>query len=135
MIFMNELKTMNSVHLEKYGVDVKRYLTYAEIQSIVDTTKALDSWAERQINIDMCVLMYATDMSIEDIERIGHDALLQSGLIDEVKNTLYNYVDIMDALEYTESTKRALAQIIRKLPEYTKQLEDVMAKNGKASIQ
>ena len=79
--------------------------------------------------------MYATDMSIEDIERIGHDALLQSGLIDEVKNALYNYVDIMDALEYTESTKRALAQIIRKLPEYTKQLEDVMAKNGKASIQ
>lgn len=132
---MNELKTMDSVHLEKYGVDVKRYLTYAEIQSIVDTTKALDSWAERQTNIDMCVLMYATDMSIEDIERIGHDALLQSGLIDEVKNALYNYVDIMDALEYTESTKRALAQIIRKLPEYTKQLEDVMAKNGKASIQ
>ena len=79
--------------------------------------------------------MYATDMSNEDIERIGHDALLQSGLIDEVKNALYNYVDIMDALEYTESTKRALAQIIRKLPEYTKQLEDVMAKNGKASIQ
>lgn len=132
---MNELKTMDSVHLEKYGVNVKRYLTYAEIQSIIDTTKALDSWSERQTNIDMCVLMYATDMSIEDIERIGHDALLQSGLIDEVKNALYNYVDIMDALEYTESTKRALAQIIRKLPEYTKQLEDVMAKNGKASIQ
>lgn len=132
---MNELKTMDSVHLDKYGVDVKRYLTYAEIQSIVDTTKALDRWAERQTNIDMCVLMYATDMSIDDIERIGHDALLQSGLIDEVKNALYNYVDIMDALEYTESTKRALAQIIRKLPEYTKQLEDVMAKNGKASIQ
>ena len=132
---MNELKTMDSVHLDKYGVDVKRYLTYAEIQSIIDTTKALDRWAERQTNIDMCVLMYATDMSIDDIERIGHDALLQSGLIDEVKNALYNYVDIMDALEYTESTKRALSQIIRKLPEYTKQLEDVMAKNGKASIQ
>lgn len=130
---MNELKVMDSVHLEKYGVDAKRYLTYAEIQSIVDTTKTLDSWSERQTNIDMCVLMYATDMSIEDIERIGHDALLQSGLIDEVKNALYNYVDIMDALEYTESTKRALAQIIRKLPEYTKQFEDVMAKSGKAS--
>lgn len=132
---MNELKIMDSVHLDKYGVNVKRYLTYAEIQSIVDTTKTLDNWSERQANIDMCVLMYATDMTVEDIERLGHNALLQSGLIDEVKNALYNYVDIMDALEYTESTKRALAQIIRKLPEYTKQLEDVMAKNGKASIQ
>ena len=129
---MNELKIMDSVHLDKYGVNVKRYLTYAEI---LDTTKTLDNWSERQANIDMCVLMYATDMTVEDIERLGHNALLQSGLIDEVKNALYNYVDIMDALEYTESTKRALAQIIRKLPEYTKQLEDVMAKNGKASIQ
>ena len=132
---MKELKVADSTYLDEYDVTVKRYLTYDEIQSIVDTTKTLDSWAERQANIDMCVLMYATDMSIEDIERIGHDTLLQSGLIGQVSLCVKNYWDIQDALEYTESTKRALAQIIRKLPEYTKQLEDVMAKNGKTSGQ
>lgn len=122
---MKEIKIQETIQLEDYGVTVNPYLTYAQIQQIVDGVKTMDNWAERQINIDVGILYHATDMGKEKIEEIGHDVLLKSGLIDEVKARVKNVGQIYKAIEYTESTQRALAQIIKQLPELSKKLEKV----------
>ena len=56
------------VEIKEYGIKVNQYLTYSQIQSIVDGLKKLDSWAERQQSIDMCMLYFATDLKKEEIE-------------------------------------------------------------------
>ena len=56
------------VEIEEYGIKVNQYLTYSQIQSIVDGLKKLDSWAERQQSIDMCILYFATDLKKEEME-------------------------------------------------------------------
>lgn len=127
---MKEIKAMDKVYLEEYDVHVDPYLTYAQIQAIVNGVKGLDSWAEREQNIDMCVLAFATDIPTEKLEELGHDALLQSGLINAVMLEIKNLYDVYEAIGYTESTKRALAQIIKALPKYQEQLDAVVKKYG-----
>lgn len=130
---MKEIKAMDKVYLDEYDVYVNPYLTYAQIQAIVNGVKSLDSWAEREQNIDMCVLAFATDIPTEKLEELGHDALLQSGLINAVCGEIKNLFSVYEAIEYTESTKRALAQIIKALPKYQEQLDTVVKKYGKPS--
>ena len=130
---MKEIKAMDKVYLEEFDVYVNPYLTYAQIQAIVNGVKGLDSWAEREQNIDMCVLAFATDIPTEKLEEVGHDALLQSGLINAVCGEIKNLFSVHEAIEYTESTKRALAQIIKALPKYQEQLDAVVKKYGKPS--
>ena len=130
---MKEIKAMDKVYLEEFDVHVNPYLTYAQIQAIVNGVKGLDSWAEREQNIDMCVLAFATDIPTEKLEELGHDALLQSGLINAVCGEIKNLFSVYEAIEYTESTKRALAQIIKALPKYQEQFDDVVKKYGKPS--
>ena len=127
---MKDIKAMDKVYLEEYDVYVNPYLTYAQIQAIVNGVKSLDSWAEREQNIDMCVLAFATDIPTEKLEELGHDALLQSGLINAVCGEIKNLFSVYEAIEYTESTKRALAQIIKALPKYQEQLDAVVKKYG-----
>ena len=130
---MKEIKAMDKVYLEEFDVYVNPYLTYAQIQAIVNGVKGLDSWAEREQNIDMCVLAFATDIPTEKLEEVGHDALLQSGLINAVCGEIKNLFSVYEAIEYTESTKRALTQIIKALPKYQEQLDAVVKKYGKPS--
>lgn len=127
---MKELNNINSVYLEEYDVHVNPYLSYAEIQSIVDGTKKLDTWAEREQNIDMMILWFVTDIEKGNFEKYTHDDFLKSGLLHEVKSKVYNKSLIYTALNYTESTQRALAQILKELPKNLAPLEKVMTKYG-----
>lgn len=127
---MKEIKAMDKVYLEEYDVHVNPYLTYAQIQAIVNGVKGLDGWAEREQNIDMCVLAFATDIPTDKLEELGHDVLLQSGLINAVCGEIKNLFSVYEAIEYTESTKRALAQIVKALPKYQEQIDAVVKKYG-----
>ena len=130
---MKEIKAMDKVYLEEFDVYVNPYLTYAQIQAIVNGVKGLDSWAEREQNIDMCVLAFATDIPTEKLEELGHDALLQSGLINAVMLEIKNLRNVYEAIEYTESIKCLLTQVIKNLPDYQKQLDAMVKKYGNAT--
>lgn len=130
---MKEIKAMEPIYIEKYDVHVNPYLTYAQIQQIIDSTKKLDSWSERKQNIDMLVLYHATDIGKEKLEELGHDVLLQSGLIEAVERKLENGYLIEEGLDYTESIQRSLAQIAKELPKYMNPLQEVMNKYGDKS--
>lgn len=129
---MKEIKIENQVELYDFDIKVNTYLTYDQIQQIVNSVIKFDTWAERQQNIDMLILYHATDIGKDGIESYTHDEWLQSGIVDAVKNNIKNYNKIKEAIEYTESTQRALAQIIKRLPELTAPLEKVM-KRGKSN--
>lgn len=105
---------------------VHPYLTYAQIQNIVNGVCKFDSWADREQNMDILLLYHATNLTKEEIEEYGHEALLQSGIIDEVKANVKNFSQIREALSYTQSIEKSLAAISKQLPGIVK---DVM-KNG-----
>lgn len=116
---MVELKE-KVIHSNTYDIDIRQYLTYAQIQQIVNAIEATsgsdDSWSTRQTNIDMLVLFHATDISKEKLEEIGHEALLACGLIDEVNNTIVNLCQIYEAIGFTESMARVGFKFISQLP-------------------
>ena len=125
---MKELKAAERVYLEQYDVHVNRYLTLAQIQQIVNAIKVFDTWAEREQNKNMLVLYHATDIGKEALEASDYDLLQSSGLIDNVLDCIVNFYDIDKALDWTESTQRALAQIIKDgLPQIRKILENPKA--------
>lgn len=116
---MNIKKEIPTVYLNEYGVRVNKYLSYADIQNIVNSTLELaktkqennmiaDSWASRNQNIDMILLLCATDIPMEELEKTSHAVLLQSGLIDAVKGVIENYNRVEEAFKYTESWDKTL---------------------------
>ena len=112
---MVKIDKISNIHLKEFDIEVRPYLTYSQIQQIVNAVVKFDIWAERQQNIELLVLYHATDIGKEKIEEIDHDTFLQSGLIDAVKAQIKNINQIYEAIEYTESTSRALSQMAKML--------------------
>lgn len=102
---------------EKGKITVKPYLTYAQIQAICNAVSKFDSWAERQTQIDMLLLKFATNLTDTQIEKKGHEKFLCDGTIDFVKSQIKNLGQIDEALHYTESIQRAFAQILELMPD------------------
>lgn len=127
---MKEIKAMDKIYLKDYDVHVNPYLTYAQIQAIVNAVKQFNTWSARQQNIDMLVLHYATDIDKDELENYAHDHWLESGLIEEVDNRVRNIVEVYDALRYEESPMRVIMQIAKEMPEFSKKVDEVM-KNAK----
>lgn len=114
------------VEIKEYGIKVNQYLTYSQIQSIVDGLKKLDSWAERQQSIDMCILYFATDLKKEEIEAHDHDYWLKTGIIEAVNDKIENIYQLNEAIDYEESLKKAIVQISRELPRFSNKVDEVM---------
>lgn len=121
-------KEQFTVYLEDYDVTVNKYLTYADIQQIVNSTLKLaqtetkegiiaDNWASRNQNIDMVMLVCATDIPVEVLEKTSHAELLKSGLIDAVKKSIENYNQIEEAFKYTESWDKILIYFLQHIAE------------------
>lgn len=123
---MKEIKEFADEYVEDYGVHIKSYLTYSEIQAIANAATKFDTWAERNENIDILLIHFATDMDDKDIEELGHDKLLKSGLINIVKATVMNYNEIDEAIAFTESPMRLLTKIAKEMPEFSKRVDEVM---------
>lgn len=117
---------LQEVNLIEKEITVNPYLTYSQIQNIVNAVCQFDSWADREQNMDVLLLYYTTNLSKEDIEEYGHEALLQSGIIDEVRANVKNFGQIREAIAYTQSVEKSLAAISKQL---SKIVEDVK-KNG-----
>ena len=130
---MKEIKNIEKIYLEKFDIYVDPYLTYEQIQQIIRAIVSQEDWAVRQQIIDMLILYHLTDVSQEELEKVGHDDLLKSGLIDEVKAAVKNLNQIQDALDYTQSLPRALKQIADKLPEFKKIIQEAIVKNGRTN--
>lgn len=120
---MKEIVVKESVHLDNYDIDVQPYLTSGQIQSIATAVSQFDDWKDREQAVDMMLLYYVTNMGKEKIEEVGHDKLLCSGLIDEVKINVLNFWQIYKAIDYTESFNRMLIQISKKMPDLMAKLE------------
>lgn len=135
---MTEIKS-KIYHDDEFDIDINEYLTYAQIQQIVNAvikaSKENDSWSERQTNIDMLVLFHATNIGVEKLEEIGHEALLTSGLINRVNCRVMNLQKVYEAIDFTESWKRALYKLTTQLPEMAKSdaFKAALNKYGKSS--
>ena len=136
---MKEIKGKQTVYLEDYDITVNKYLTYAQVQQIANAVvgssadDSEDTWANRQTSIDMLMLYHATDITKEELEKVGHDDLLTSGLIQAVREQIKNYYEIFEAINYIEDNQRAIGKMLKSLPkilEETKGLQALMKKNG-----
>lgn len=131
---MKELKAIEPIYLEEFDVHVNPYLTLAQIQKIINAVKIFDTWSEREQNLDLLTLVYATDITPEEIEKIGHESLQASGLIDVVKSRIVNFYKVQEGIDYNESVQRGVNQIVNKLPEIVKPLAPLVNKVVKQGL-
>lgn len=129
---MKEIKNINKIYLDEFDIYVEAYLTYDQIQKISESIATQEDWAVRQQTMDMLILYYTTDISQEELEQVGHDDLLKSGVIDAVKNSIKNLNQVQEAIDYIQSPIKALKQFSDKLPELKKSLQEVI-NNGRTN--
>ena len=130
---MKELKPIEQIYLKEYDVFVNPYLTYAQIQQISNAMTLDWKWAEGQENLDMLVLFHVTNLTKEELENVGHEALFSSGLIEAVYKSIRNLDQLKDALDYKQSFARSMIQLIKQWPKTIQPLKEAIDKYERAS--
>lgn len=126
---MKELKELDPIYSQKFDIHIKPYLSLSQIQKIINEVLQVENFEERESIIDYLILCYATDIGQSKIDELGPDILLQSGLIDEVKNNIENLNKLFEGITYHESAGKALREISKKLPEdLNEMMKDVVHK-------
>ena len=126
---MKELKELEPIYLQNFDIKVYPYLSLSQIQKIINEVLLVDNFEERESIIDYLILCYATDIGQKKVDELGPDILLQSGLIDEVKNNIKNLNKLFEGITYHESAGKALREIAKKLPEdLNEMMKDVVHK-------
>lgn len=123
---MKELKGLKEKYLENYDVEVKQYLTFSQIQEIINNILQADTYEERENTINYFLLVFMTNIGKDIIDELGPDIFVESGLMNEVKSSIKNIDKLYEGITYHESTGKALREISKSLPIY---LEE-MKKNG-----
>ena len=121
---MKELKT-KTIHNDEYDVEINALLSATQIDKIAQEVINLKTYLEREQMICYLVLNYCTNIDKEAIEDADPDVIMQSGLWEAVKSSVYNFYEIEDAIKFYESPVRMLAEIADVLPDLTKQLQGV----------
>lgn len=121
---MKELKT-KTIHNDEYDVKINALLSATQIDKIAQEVIKLGTYLEREQMICYLVLNYCTNIDKEAIEDADPDVIVQSGLWEAVKSSVYNFYEIEDAIKFYESPVRMLAEIADVLPDLTKQLQGV----------
>ena len=109
---MIKLTKKETVYLPEFDVHVSTILTTAQIQQIANGVHTSDDWAQREANKIMLVLFHTTDIDEETLQSYDFDVIEQSGLAQAVIKEITNFDKIDEALEYMESTNRAVNQIL-----------------------
>lgn len=126
---MKELKELDHIYSQKFDININPYLSLSQIQKIINEVLQVENFEERESIIDYLILCYATDIGQSKIDELGPDILLQSGLIDEVKNNIENLNKLFEGITYHESAGKALREIAKKLPEdLNEMMKDVVHK-------
>ena len=121
---MKELKT-KTIHNDEYDIEINSLLSATHIDKIAQEVIKLGTYLEREQMICYLVLNYCTNIDKEAIEDADPDVIVQSGLWEAVKSSVYNFYEIEDAVKFYESPVRMLAEIANVLPDLTKQLQGV----------
>ena len=114
-------------------IKIENYLTYAQVQAIANSAKNAENWAEKQQDIDMLLMHYATDITDEELSEKGHDYWLKTGFIDKVKSSIVNYKDVDTAIAYEENPIRILIKISNEIPEFSKKMNELLEVSGNAN--
>ena len=123
-------KKIDSIYLEDFDVNVNPYLTYSQIQQIINAICKFETYSERKQSMDMLILYHATGIGKNRLENLGHDLLLQSGLIDSVMKEIKNLNEIHEGIKYTESVSHLIIQLSKRFPDVIKQIKEVAEEYG-----
>ena len=114
---MKELKELSSIYLKDFDVEVRPYLSLCQIQKIINEVLLVNNFEERESIIDYLILCYCTNIEQKRIDELGADIFIQSGLMDEIKNSIVNFDKLIEGIKYHESTGKALRMIAKNIPE------------------
>ena len=117
---------IKKVKLEEYDIEIDSYLTYAQVQQIVNSALHCENWAERQQTIDMLMLYHATNISLEELEKVGHDTLLKSGIIKAVQDNIKNYYQILQGIDFYNSWIKVLSDIVKQTPSTMEKIQKLV---------
>lgn len=110
---MIKLQYPEKVHLEKYDVDVKPYLTLEEIGVCINAMTQCDSYLSKVAAFDGCLLNFC----VSDIELDGtqYDVMLASGFMEAVRNTVKDVDYVWQCVAHEESVARSANEFIKEL--------------------
>lgn len=126
---MKELKPIDNIYLEKYGVLVTPYLTDVQILVAGEALLGIDGYVERQICLASSILQFCTDLTEEEIKGMEYNLLVSSGLLQAVSERIINLDLVEKYVADQESVERQLKDSIAKVTQTLETLADNISNN------
>lgn len=121
---MKELK-IKTVYNEEYDITTDCFLSSEQIEEIAMEVIKLPSYIEREQMICYKVLRSCTNIGADVIENTNPNFIEKSGLWNTVKNCIYNFYELENAIKFYESVTRLLSDISGTLPDLISELHKV----------
>lgn len=127
---MKELKKREVIHNEEFDIEIKPYLTMAEMELIVDKVSKIDNVVQRQLLKDMLVLELCTN--IEGVADLDYDLAVESGLVSVVVDNVQNYFDVECYVAEDKAINRSVARFLESISQTADKAVKNMPKTPKA---
>ena len=127
---MKELEMPKELYLEKYDLHIRPYLTCEEIISIGELAIQAENPIEQEMTIALNVLVCCTELTEDEARELDLDAILYSGLWDEILEIIKNIRSLYDYIAYFESANIAIARFLNKtIPDMAQEYIDKLPKD------
>lgn len=113
-----------NVHIDKFDVDVRPYLTLEEVANIAEEMMKAEDWCQMEIALNSNILRYCV-VSAEELDGMDYEVLKHSGFIGEVTECIINFYDIYDYIKAKTSNAAMLGEFLK---EFVKVLDKAQKK-------
>jgi len=112
---MIELKKAEMIHNEEFDIEIKPYLNASEIQLIIEEVGKNDNVVTKQLLKDMLIIRFCTNIEDNIVDNLNYDLVVESGLIDVIRENVKNYYDVDGFIMQNESINRSVSKFLESI--------------------
>lgn len=106
---MKKLEMPKDYKSEKFGINIRPYLTQDDIILIGSAMVSMNNTVEQELTLASSVIDRCTDIDM-DVEDLDVDEMMMSGLWDEVREHVVNVSDVWEYVYHEQDMDIAIAR-------------------------
>ena len=137
---IKNVKMPESIYNAEFEIYIRPYLTHEEIIAIAETALKMDNLAEIDASVAYNTILFVTDVTEEELDKLTLDEIMYSGLWAEVSTHITNLENVYGYITYEQNISTALVKFINNvLPEtldkFDKQLSEYLEKMSDGGVE
>lgn len=106
-----------NIHIEKYGVCIKPYLTFDEITEIAESMLSAEDYCDAEIKL-LCGIIDNCVANPSQFDGCDVNMLMACGFSDAVKSAIVNLEEVYNYIAHAQSTPALISNFLANIEEW-----------------